>query len=159
MTTVRRRKQASARKSSCDPTASTHVGKDIAYQFWKLGLLGRDFHYRVFADRPHGPLWATSSADGEDNHPAFGGAAYVYNVIDVRQSHLQKLLKQALVAAGHPEAAERSHHFAHEMVALTRDRTRAGLLLRPTRRTPNGLSWRCRGAVVSASRRTTSSIR
>ena len=27
----------------------TYVGKDIAYQFWKLGLLGRDFHYRVFA--------------------------------------------------------------------------------------------------------------
>ena len=67
----------------------TYVGKDIAYQFWKLGLLGRDFHYRVFADRPHGPLWATSSADGEDNHPAFGGAAYVYNVIDVRQSRFR----------------------------------------------------------------------
>ena len=97
----------------------TYVGKDIAYQFWKLGLLGRDFHYRVFANRPHGALWATSSSDGEDDHPAFGGAAYVYNVIDVRQSYLQKLLKQALVAAGHPEAAERSHHFAYEMVALS----------------------------------------
>ena len=97
----------------------TYVGKDIAYQFWKLGLLGRDFHYRVFVDRPRGPLWATSSTDGEGNHPAFGGAAYVYNVIDVRQSYLQKLLKQALVAAGHPEAAERSHHFAYEMVALS----------------------------------------
>jgi arginyl-tRNA synthetase len=97
----------------------TYVGKDIAYQFWKLGLLGRDFHYRVFADRPHGPLWATISTDGEDDHPAFGGAAYVYNVIDVRQSYLQKLLKQALVAAGHPEAAKRSHHFAYEMVALS----------------------------------------
>jgi arginyl-tRNA synthetase len=24
----------------------TYVGKDIAYQFWKLGLLGKDFHYR-----------------------------------------------------------------------------------------------------------------
>jgi arginyl-tRNA synthetase len=97
----------------------TYVGKDIAYQFWKLGLLGRDFHYRVFANRPHGALWATSSSDGADDHPAFGGAAYVYNVIDVRQSYLQKLLKQALVAAGHPEAAERSHHFAYEMVALS----------------------------------------
>ena len=26
----------------------TYVGKDIANQFWKFGLLGRDFHYRVF---------------------------------------------------------------------------------------------------------------
>jgi arginyl-tRNA synthetase len=97
----------------------TYVGKDIAYQFWKLGLLGRDFQYRIFTDRPHGPLWATTSAGGENRHPPFGGAAYVYNVIDVRQSYLQKLLKQALVAAGHPEGAERSHHFSYEMVALS----------------------------------------
>jgi arginyl-tRNA synthetase len=97
----------------------TYVGKDIAYQFWKLGLLGRDFHYRVFTDRPNGPLWATSTADGRSDHPLFGGAAYVYNVIDVRQSYLQKLLKQALVAVGHPEGAERSHHFSYEMVALS----------------------------------------
>ena len=97
----------------------TYVGKDIAYQFWKLGLLGRDFQYRIFADRPAGPLWATCSSDGEQSHPPFGGAAYVYNVIDVRQSYLQKLLKQALVAAGHPEGADRSHHFSYEMVALS----------------------------------------
>ncbi|MBI2189527.1 MAG: arginine--tRNA ligase [Acidobacteria bacterium] len=97
----------------------TYVGKDIAYQFWKLGLLGRDFEYRVFAERPHGALWATCSSGGAASHPPFGGAAYVYNVIDVRQSYLQKLLKQALLAAGHPEGAERSHHFSYEMVALS----------------------------------------
>ena len=97
----------------------TYVGKDIAYQFWKLGLLGKDFHYRIFTTRPHGPLWATTSSDGDSNHPLFGGAAYVYNVIDVRQSYLQKLLKQALIAVGHPEGAERSHHFSYEMVALS----------------------------------------
>jgi arginyl-tRNA synthetase len=97
----------------------TYVGKDIAYQFWKLGLLGRDFNYRVFTMRPHGPLWATSSTDGVPDHPPYGGAAYVYNVIDVRQSYLQKLLKQALIAVGHPEGAERSHHFSYEMVALS----------------------------------------
>src|SRR5688572_5842719 len=108
----------------------TYVGKDIAYQFWKLGLLGRDFHYRVFTERSHqgtaqsgsgrqGPLWATCTSGGRDDHPLFGGAAYVYNVIDVRQSYLQKLLKQALIAVGHPEGAERSHHFSYEMVALS----------------------------------------
>ena len=47
----------------------TYVGKDIAYQFWKLGLLGRDFHYRVFADGSHGPLWATSTTNGRSDHP------------------------------------------------------------------------------------------
>jgi arginyl-tRNA synthetase len=97
----------------------TYVGKDIAYQFWKLGLLGKDFHYRIFTTRPHGPLWATTASDGDKDHPMFGGAAYAYNVIDVRQSYLQKLLKQALIAVGHPEGAERSHHFSYEMVALS----------------------------------------
>jgi arginyl-tRNA synthetase len=97
----------------------TYVGKDIAYQFWKLGLLGRDFHYREFAQRPHGPLWATSSTNGAADHPPYGGASYVYNVIDVRQAYLQKLLKQALIAVGHPEGAQRSHHFSYEMVALS----------------------------------------
>ena len=97
----------------------TYVGKDIAYQFWKLGLLGRDFNYREFEPRPQGPLWATSSTDGAANHPPYGGASYVYNVIDVRQSYLQKLLKQALIAVGHPEGARRSHHFSYEMVALS----------------------------------------
>jgi arginyl-tRNA synthetase len=102
----------------------TYVGKDIAYQFWKLGLLGRDFHYRAFVDRANGPLWATSSRDGVASHPPFGGASYVYNVIDVRQSYLQKLLKQALIAVGNPEGAERSHHFSYEMVALSHETAR-----------------------------------
>src|SRR5204862_4576413 len=72
----------------------TYVGKDIAYQFWKLGLLGKDFNYRVFADKPSiplgpgtltpGALWATCTEGGQRNHPAFGCAAYVYNVLDVR---------------------------------------------------------------------------
>jgi arginyl-tRNA synthetase len=97
----------------------TYVGKDIAYQFWKLGLLGRDFQYRIFAEAPSGPLWATCSSGGKSDHPPFGRAGYVYNVIDVRQSYLQKLLKQALVTAGHSEAAEHSHHFSYEMVALS----------------------------------------
>ena len=40
----------------------TYVGKDIAYQFWKMGLLGKDFHYRPFASRHDGAtLWATTS--------------------------------------------------------------------------------------------------
>ena len=25
----------------------TYVGKDIAYQLWKFGLLGKDFYYRT----------------------------------------------------------------------------------------------------------------
>jgi arginyl-tRNA synthetase len=52
-------------------------------------------------------------------HPPFGGARTTYNVIDVRQSYLQKLLKQALAAMGHTREAEHSVHFSYEMVALS----------------------------------------
>ena len=98
----------------------TYVGKDIAYQFWKLGLLGRDFHYRHFGLRPNGSvLWSTSEIPAESSHPPFGRASATYNVIDVRQSYLQKLLKQALRTLGYAEQAERATHFSYEMVALS----------------------------------------
>jgi arginyl-tRNA synthetase len=98
----------------------TYVGKDIAYQFWKLGLLGRDFYYRQFGTRTNGAvLWSTSQTPGDASHPPFGRADATYNVIDVRQSYLQKLLKQALRTLGYTEQAERATHFSYEMVALS----------------------------------------
>ncbi len=99
-----------------------YVGKDMAYQFWKSGLLGKDFLYRKFATRMDGqPLWATTSnaSQAEAAHPRFGAAAATFNVIDVRQSYLQKLLKQALTSVGHPQEADRLTHFSYEMVALS----------------------------------------
>jgi arginyl-tRNA synthetase len=105
----------------------TYVGKDMAYQFWKSGLLGKDFSYRKFAYRRDGSdVWATTSRleCAEPAHPVFGAAAATYNVIDVRQSYLQKLLKQALTAVGHPAEAERLTHFSYEMVALSHDTAR-----------------------------------
>jgi arginyl-tRNA synthetase len=100
----------------------------MAYQFWKLGLLGYDFLYRRFTVRPDGrPLWATTSdtARAETPHPDFGGARHTVNVIDVRQAYLQKLLKQALAAAGFPVEAAHHTHYAYEMVALSHTTARA----------------------------------
>ncbi|MCC7243464.1 MAG: arginine--tRNA ligase [Acidobacteria bacterium] len=105
----------------------TYVGKDMAYQFWKSGILGRDFHYRRFGTRlDGGDLWATTSRPdlADAQHPSFGAALATYNVIDVRQSYLQKLLKQALIAVGHPAESERLTHFSYEMVALSHDTAR-----------------------------------
>ena len=99
----------------------TYVGKDIANQFWKFGLLGKDFRYHRLADQAGDrALWATTSSAGESSGvPAFGGASRIYNVIDSRQMYLQALLAQALRTLGHPEQAERSIHFSYEMVALS----------------------------------------
>ena len=102
----------------------TYVGKDIAYQLWKFGLLGRDFHYRRFdwSPRPQRySLWETC-AEADDDDPAgrgFGGGSRVYNVIDTRQSYLQRVVTQGLRALGHEAEAQRSIHYAYEMVALT----------------------------------------
>ena len=98
----------------------TYVGKDIANQFWKFGLLGRDFLYRRFATQADGrALWSTTSENGESGAPPFGKAGRIYNVIDSRQMYLQALLSQALRALGHTNEAGNSIHFSYEMVALS----------------------------------------
>ena len=104
----------------------TYVGKDIANQFWKFGLLDRDFYYRIFEKRDGQVLWATTSKPGEaQGLPKFGHAAAVFNVIDSRQSYLQQLLRQALGTMGFKEQAEASTHFSYEMVALSHATARA----------------------------------
>jgi arginyl-tRNA synthetase len=98
----------------------TYVGKDIAYQLWKFGLLDRDFHYRRFHTYPGGhTLWTTAADAGESGAPSFGHAAEVYNVIDSRQAYLQAVVAAGLRALGFAEQAAHSVHFAYEMVALT----------------------------------------
>jgi len=96
----------------------TYVGKDIAYQLWKLGLLGKDFGYRLWREEG---VWETAHGElaqgGE--HPAFGGARQVINVIDARQSYLQKIVRAGLESLGYEDQAARSIHFAYEMVALS----------------------------------------
>src|SRR5208337_4489324 len=47
----------------------TYVGKDIAYQLWKFGLLGKDFFYRPLDTYPDGRvLWVTTN---QIPNPAF----------------------------------------------------------------------------------------
>jgi arginyl-tRNA synthetase len=117
----------------------TYTGKDIAYQLWKLGLLvdtdgsRHDFGYTSFTswDQPH-PAHPVSYGDGdhtlvrtssEPDHGevdgVYGAGERVYNVIDVRQSYPQKVVKEAVRVLGHEQAADSSVHFAYEMVALT----------------------------------------
>ncbi len=93
----------------------TYVGKDIAYQLWKFGLLGLDFGYRFWQEEG---VWETTG-DGVEGHPRFGGAHRVINVIDARQSYLQKIVRAGLQSLGHAAEADRSTHFAYEMVALS----------------------------------------
>ena len=96
----------------------TYVGKDIAYHLWKFGLLGRDFGYKTFFAYGDHECWI-SAEQGEQNHPDFGGASAIYNVIDSRQADPQANVIQALRGMGHTQEADHYTHFSYEMVALT----------------------------------------
>jgi arginyl-tRNA synthetase len=96
----------------------TYVGKDIAYHLWKFGLLGTDFGYRRFFEYPDHTCWI-SAEHGEPEHPHFGGAQAIYNVIDSRQADPQANVIEALRGMGYTDAADRYVHFSYEMVALT----------------------------------------
>jgi arginyl-tRNA synthetase len=93
----------------------TYVGKDIAYQLWKFGLLGSDFAYRRWDEEN---IWEATTT-GVEQHPDFGAADRVINVIDARQSYLQKIVRAGLERLDYKDEAQRSIHFAYEMVALS----------------------------------------
>jgi arginyl-tRNA synthetase len=98
----------------------TYVGKDIAYQLWKFGLLGKDFYYKPWSSYPDGrEVWVTTDEPAVAAAPPFGHAQLVFNVIDSRQSYLQDVVVAGLRALGFQQQAEASVHFSYEMVALT----------------------------------------
>ncbi|HEX8140232.1 MAG TPA: DALR anticodon-binding domain-containing protein [Pyrinomonadaceae bacterium] len=109
----------------------TYTGKDIAYQLWKLGQLGLDFHYKPFRDYPDGhTTWITTVEAAADSsitqemlgirtRPHFGGGATVYNVIDSRQSYPQEVVRRGVAAIVPEVGEEASVHLAYEMVALS----------------------------------------
>jgi arginyl-tRNA synthetase len=97
----------------------TYVGKDIAYQLWKFGLLGKDFYYRPWQTYADGRiLWVTTDEPAAVGQQ-FGHGTRVFNVIDARQSYLQDVVVAGLRALGYNEQADQSIHFNYEMVALS----------------------------------------
>ena len=97
----------------------TYVGKDIAYQLWKFGLLGKDFFYRPFLTYADGRVLWVTTGEPTEAAPQFGHGSRVYNVIDARQSYLQDVVVAGLRGLGYTAQADQSVHFSYEMVALT----------------------------------------
>ena len=99
---------------------ATYVAKDIAYHFWKYGLLDRDFTYlpvEGVEDAVSEPPFETAGDRGQEQ--GFGHADRAVTVIDVRQSYLQAVVAQAFDLIGEADAGASLTHFAYEMVALT----------------------------------------
>ena len=100
----------------------TYTGKDIAYQMWKLGMLGMDFFYDVFHTYDDGKnVWVTTVEDLqiETERPIFGNGDKVYNVIDSRQSYPQEVVKKGVSLIAPKKGDDASIHLSYEMVALS----------------------------------------
>ncbi len=98
----------------------TYTGKDIAYQMWKLGLLGMDFYYDKFSEYENGKqVWITTAKENNNEHPEFGNAETVYNVIDTRQSYPQEVVKKGVATIFPEKGEDASVHLSYEMVALS----------------------------------------
>jgi arginyl-tRNA synthetase len=99
----------------------TYTGKDIAYQMWKLGILGMDFYYRLFYTYPDGQkVWVSTTEETENITEAeFGHGDTVYNVIDTRQSYPQEVVKKGVAAILPVKGEAASVHLSYEMVALS----------------------------------------
>ena len=96
-----------------------YTGKDIAYQLWKFGLLGKDFYYRVLHTYEDGRKLWVSTDEPTESGVQFGHGSRVYNVIDTRQSYLQDVVVEGLRQLGYTQQADQSVHFNYEMVALS----------------------------------------
>ena len=99
-----------------------YVAKDIGYQFWKAGIF-EGLRYAPFSEQPSGePLWTSHPAGMETPEGrSFAHAQEIVNVIDVRQTHPQTLVRTALALSNTPEgkeAYEHSKHLAYEVVTL-----------------------------------------
>ena len=106
-----------------------YVAKDISYHYWKAGFLfGMTF--TRFDEQPSGKTLYSSDPQGDPNPDGkhFAGADKLINVIDVRQSHPQQIVKTALTlhaVDGSHDATntntkddEKLHHLAYEVVTL-----------------------------------------
>lgn len=96
-----------------------YVAKDIGTQFWKVGLF-EGLKFARFDTQPSGKALYSSTPEG-DPHPdglTFAHADLVINVIDVRQSHPQTIVKTALALTDTAQRFSSSHHLAYEVVTL-----------------------------------------
>ncbi len=117
---------------------ATYTAKDIAQHLWKFGLtddpaINVQFHYVPWGIQPDGQtLWSmrvptdTTSTSQEGDPKSFGHAKRAINVIDIRQSYPQQVVRESLRRLGYVDQAENLTHIGYEVVTLSRS-TAAGL--------------------------------
>src|SRR6185312_2456090 len=114
-----------------DGTA-TYTAKDIAQHIWKFGIsddpaIGVQFHYVPWGNQHNGQmLWSmraptsTTAASQEGDPKRFGHARRAINVIDIRQSYPQHVVRESLSRLGYEDQAANLKHIGYEVVTLSR---------------------------------------
>ncbi len=100
---------------------ATYAAKDIVYALWKLGFLNKDFYYRPFIKQPNDEMiYTTQSTPDNAVKTAFGSYDLALSVIDNRQSHEQKVVKQGLKLLGFTDTNDKEYvHLPYGVVYLT----------------------------------------
>ena len=94
---------------------STYTAKDIALQFWKMGLLS-GVKFKEYDTQPSGHILYSSAPEGRPM--GFGGATETVNVVDARQSHALRIVQASLEVEGRHDLAKGCFHLAYETVLL-----------------------------------------
>lgn len=95
----------------------TYVAKDIAFHMWKFGMLKNTFKYKAFIKRQENgePLY-TTYPEGEPMD--FGNVKKSINIIDVKQSFPQDILKLAFRIMKREDIADNIVHRSYGRVEL-----------------------------------------
>ena len=96
---------------------ATYTAKDIAYQMWKFGVLGKDFFYDRHGLQPNGTVLWTTAPDGNKmdrfGRPMRLSTSSIRGRVTSRTSCAFPCTSWAL------REAEHSIHFGYEVVALS----------------------------------------
>ncbi|MCS7136583.1 MAG: arginine--tRNA ligase [Nitrososphaerota archaeon] len=104
---------------------TTYVARDIAYAAWKLGIIERDFKYKIFDKNKDQSDILITDIDGEIEFK-LKNIDMTITVVDVRQRRPQEIVKYALGLIG--ADSSKYVHFAYEVVSLsTKEAERMGL--------------------------------
>lgn len=104
---------------------TTYVARDIAYAAWKLGIVEKDFKYKLFGKNPDQSDILITDVDGDVDFKV-GRVDATIAVVDVRQRRPQEIVRYALGLLGADPS--RYVHFAYEVVSLSaKEAERMGL--------------------------------
>ncbi len=96
---------------------ATYTGKDIAFHFWKFGIIKDPFKYKPFKSpkSEENEIWTTTQ-QGEMGR--YQPADIIYNVIGMPQSQEQRTVYLTLQTLGYEKASRNYYHLAYEFVNL-----------------------------------------